>query len=303
MRAMAGSFHPVKTREMHNHHMDSTRWNEFDVRDGDVVVATYAKSGTTWMQQIVTQLVFNGDPDADLTNSPWLDLRIAPRDEVFAMLAEQTNRRVVKTHLPIDALTFSPKARYLYVARDGRDLVWSFHNHLLLMEEEVYEALNTTPGRVGPEILRPSPDVYQFFQDWMDRDGYPIWPFWEHVRGWWEARNVANIRLVHFNELKRDLPGMIGKLADFLEFDIDEPRWNQIVEHCTFDYMKENAAQIFPLAEKAFQGGARTFVNKGTNQRWKDVLTEEDNRRYLETARRELGEDCAHWLETGQMPA
>jgi aryl sulfotransferase len=49
---------PVKTREMHNSHMNSTAWNDFKFSDGDVVIVTYAKSGTTWLQQIVTQLIF-----------------------------------------------------------------------------------------------------------------------------------------------------------------------------------------------------------------------------------------------------
>jgi aryl sulfotransferase len=40
---------PVKTRELHNHHFDSTIWNEFQFRDDDIVIATYAKSGTTSM--------------------------------------------------------------------------------------------------------------------------------------------------------------------------------------------------------------------------------------------------------------
>jgi hypothetical protein len=34
---------PTKTREIHNHHFDSTIWNEFDFRDDDIVIATYAK--------------------------------------------------------------------------------------------------------------------------------------------------------------------------------------------------------------------------------------------------------------------
>jgi tryptophanase len=49
---------PAKTREMHNHHMDSTVWNDIEFRDDDIVIATYAKSGTSWMQQIVSQLIF-----------------------------------------------------------------------------------------------------------------------------------------------------------------------------------------------------------------------------------------------------
>jgi len=51
---------PRKTREMHNHHFDSTVWNDFAFRDDDIVIATYGKSGTTWMQQIVGQLIFRG---------------------------------------------------------------------------------------------------------------------------------------------------------------------------------------------------------------------------------------------------
>ena len=54
---------PRKTREFHNHHFDSTIWNDFSFRDDDIIISTYAKSGTTWMQQIIGQLLFGGDPE------------------------------------------------------------------------------------------------------------------------------------------------------------------------------------------------------------------------------------------------
>ena len=71
---------PTKTRELHNHHFDSTIWNDFRFRDDDIVIATYGKSGTTWMQQMIGQMLFDGDPSLIVSEmSPWLDLRVPPR--------------------------------------------------------------------------------------------------------------------------------------------------------------------------------------------------------------------------------
>ena len=71
---------PQKQRELHNHHFDSTIWSDFAFRDDDIVIATYGKSGTTWVQQIVAQLLFNGAEDISVAElSPWLDLRVPPK--------------------------------------------------------------------------------------------------------------------------------------------------------------------------------------------------------------------------------
>ena len=48
--------------------------------------------------------------------SPWVDLRVPPREVKLPAIEAQTHRRFLKTHLPVDALVFSPKARYVYVA-------------------------------------------------------------------------------------------------------------------------------------------------------------------------------------------
>ena len=207
---------PVKTRDIHNHHMNSTVWDNFKFRDGDVVVATYAKSGTTWMQQIVSQLIFNGAEGIDVHMlSPWVDLRIMP-PEAIAGLEMQTHRRVVKTHLPVDALVMSPKARYIYVGRDGRDAVWSLYNHHANANENWYGALNNTPGRVGPPIEPPPDSIHEYYRQWFEGDGYPFWSFWENVRTWWALRHLPNVLFVHFAPLKRDMPGQMRRIAAFV---------------------------------------------------------------------------------------
>lgn len=292
---------PIKRRELHNHHFDSTVWNDFAFRDDDVIVATWGKSGTTWTQQIVAQLIFNGDPDVAVAEiSPWVDLRVPPKEVKLPELEAQRHRRILKTHLPVDALVYSPRAKYLYIGRDGRDVLWSMYHHHVNATQPWYDTLNDSPGRVGPPIERPPADIRDYWRDWMDRDGHPFWPYWENVRGWWQIRTLPNLLLVHFNELKRDLPGQMRRIAAFLEVPIDESRWNQTVEQCTFDWMKQHAARSAPLGGAFWDGGAQTFINKGVNGRWSDTLTAADSAEYEARARRELGEACAHWLATGE---
>ena len=293
---------PKKTRELHNHHFDSTIWNDFKFRDDDIIIATYAKSGTTWLQQIVSQLIFDGAENLEVAEmSPWLDLRVPPKEVKLPAVEAQTHRRFIKTHLPVDALVFSPKAKYIYIGRDGRDVVWSMYNHHATANELWYQALNDTPGRVGPPIEKPTKDIVQYYHDWLDKDGFPFWPFWENIKSWWEIRNLPNVHLIHFAKLKEDMPGEIRKVADFLDVKIDESKWNDILEHCSFDYMKKNSVKSVPLGGAFWDGGADAFINKGTNGRWKDLLTKEDNERYEKMCVENLGEDCTKWLNTGEM--
>jgi aryl sulfotransferase len=293
---------PVKTRELHNHHMNSTVWNDFKFRDDDIVIATYAKSGTTWTQQILAQLIFNGAENIDVAAmSPWLDLRVMP-PEAIAGLEHLPHRRFVKTHLPVDALVFSPCAKYLYIGRDGRDTLWSLYNHHANANDIWYDALNNAPGRVGPPIEPPPESVHDYFRDWLARDGHPFWPFWENVRSWWAVRNLPNVKLVHFGDLKKDLGGSIRDIAAFLDISIDEKTFPAIVEHCSFDYMKAHAEQMAPLNGALWNGGGKTFINKGTNGRWRDTLTPDDIAAYEARAEAELGPDCAAWLARGNSP-
>jgi aryl sulfotransferase len=293
---------PVKTRELHNHHFDSTIWNDFQFRDDDIIIATYAKSGTTWMQQIIAQLLFDGDPDLEVADiSPWLDLRVPPKDVKLPYVEAQTHRRFLKTHLPVDALVFSPRAKYLYIGRDGRDVVWSLYNHHANANQLWYDALNETPGRVGPPIERPPEDIREYWRDWLARDGYPFWSFWDNIRTWWQIRDLPNVRFVHFSELKQDLPGTIRQIAEFLQIPINESRWSAILEHCSFEWMKKNATKSVPLGGLFWDAGAGVFINKGVNGRWADVLTAEESAEYEKTAVNQLGSECAKWLATGEL--
>lgn len=106
------------------------------------------------MQQIISQLLFNGAQGLNGSEmSPWLDLRIPPKEVKLPVVEAQSHRRFLKTHLPADALVFSDKAKYIYMGRDGRDVVWSLYNHHANANAAWYDVLNDTPGRVGPPVI------------------------------------------------------------------------------------------------------------------------------------------------------
>ena len=82
------------------------------------------------MQQIVSLLVFQSPEPRDIQNeSPWIDMRVRPIEEVTERIEAQTHRRFLKTHLEFDALPIYDSVRYIHVARDGRDAFISWYNH------------------------------------------------------------------------------------------------------------------------------------------------------------------------------
>lgn len=299
---------PRKSREHQWAVWDSTRLNDFPFRPDDILIDTWSKAGTTWTQQLVSQLVFQGDPDIyGMALSPWPEFCIMPKAEAFAMAEAQTHRRFLKSHSFIEAIPFREDMKYIYVGRDARDVVWSMHHHQSIVTQTALDILNNNPERVGPAIANPGCDVVTYYHHFLDH-GYPPGlgnaeanPFWSHVQGWFDARHVPNIRVIHYNNLQEDFEGTARSLAEFLEIEVDEKLWPRIVQNCSLAHMKEVASR-FDLLDMVFDGGGANFVNKGTNGRWKDVLSQAEIDKCDKVAAEHLSPECADWLRTGQMP-
>lgn len=289
-----------------NHHLDALRWNFLATRDDDIIIATSYKAGTTWMQAIVANLIFSGRPlTAPLDDvSPWLELRTLPLEIILTLLERQKHRRFIKTHLPLDGLPFNPKLKYIYVARDARDVFMSFWNHYRNRTDAALNLLNLVPGRVGAELPRCPDDIHEVWRDWTTRgwfewetEGYPWWSNLHHVQSWWDFRHLPNILFVHYADLLADLEGGIRRVAHFLELNVPDAAWPAIVRHCTFAEMKAAAEKLKPMLNTTLKGGAQTFFNKGTNGRWREILSAEEIALYDAAARRELTTECRQWLE------
>lgn len=302
------SAEPRTERVYQNHHLDSTRWNWHRPRDGDIVIATSYKAGTTWMQTIVGNLLFaDGNlPGPASFISPWLDMRVIPLEMVLGQLEAQDHRRYIKTHTPLDGLPYYPGTKYLCVARDPRDVFMSLLNHWGSYTPEFYALLGQTPGLVGEPMPVFSGDVKATWRDWMTRgsfeweqDGFPYWSHLRYAMTFWQFRHLPNIRLVHYNDLLADLDGEMRRIAAFLDIDVPEASWPDLVKRCTFAEVKRDPSKV--VGENiafAFKGGADSFIHKGTNGRWRGVLDEEDLA-LLDAAMERYPDDYAHWLAEG----
>jgi len=104
--------------------------------------------------------------------------------------------------------------------------------------------------------------------------------------------------LVHYQNLKDDLPGMIQKIAAFIEAPIAHEAWPKILEHCSFAYMKAHKDELLPI--DSFKDKGATFMHKGETGRWRAVLSASEIAKADQIAARQLTPDCAHWLKTGE---
>ena len=115
-----------------------------------------------------------------------------------------------------------------------------------------------------------------------------------------EIRNLPNVKVVHFANLKRDMPGQMRHIAAFLDIPINETRWDTILEYCSFDWMKQHATKSVPLGGAFWDAGAQVFIHQGVNGRWAETLTPEEVAEYEAQAVRALGPEGARWLATGE---
>ena len=156
---------------------DSNRWDGFELRPGDIIIAPPPKCGTTWTQMICALLILQ-EPELPLPLdrlSPWIDMVTRARTEVFADLQAQTHRRFIKTHTPLDGIPNDPTVTYICVGRDPRDVALSIDHHIdntdvgafLIAREQAaaIDGIELGPSRPVP----PRPDgARDRFWQWVD---------------------------------------------------------------------------------------------------------------------------------------
>jgi aryl sulfotransferase len=123
-----------------------------------------------------------------------------------------------------------------------------------------------------------------------------------HTQTYWDYRHLPNFYFVHYNDMLDDLDREVGRLAEFLDISLGAEHRARIVAGTTFENAKQRAAAEAEASGEGntiWKGGSDSFFFKGSNGRWRDLLTEEDLALYEQSKERVLSSDCARWLEAG----
>jgi hypothetical protein len=206
--------------------------DKFVPRPDDIFIVTYPRSGTTWMQMILYQLTTVGNMDfPHITSvSPWFERSLKEGKAYDALPAP----RVFKSHLSYRKIPKGP-CKYLYVARDGKEVAVSY-----------YHFQKTHMGYKGT--------FDEFFTRFLKgEDHYGSW--YRHVRGWWEHRHDPNVLFLFYEELAADLPSCLRKISAFCGLEIAPERWDDILERCSFAFMKQHENQFDPLTAMLYEQG------------------------------------------------
>lgn len=288
--AEAAAAPPVRYRSPDE---DSARWLDFLFRKGDIVISTRSKSGTTWMQMICALLVFQTPelpaPLAEL--SPWLDWLITPRAEVYARLAEQQHRRIIKTHTPLDGIPVDRRATYLVVARDPLDMAVSLYHQ----STNLNRSQQTTASHQAP------PALHDWLLSWIDWEGdrtehmdsLPgvMW----HLSDAWARRHQSNILIVHYDDLLADLEGEMRNLADRLGILVAAEKWDELVHAARFEQMRAGAARVVPAPGGVLSDEPR-FFRRGSSGEGREVLSHDEAAHYRDRVEGMAPPGLLDWL-------
>jgi hypothetical protein len=238
---------------------------EFDDRPSDIYVASFMRSGTTWVQMIIYQLTTDGEMNFESMSdvSPWFEQSL--RQEEF--LNHLPAPRIFKTHVPYKLVRKKWQGKFIYVYRNGMDTAVSQYYH--------YKNLG------NPSLTFEA----SFANSFLNKNNSSLVPWFKHVADWLKNKKNLDILYVSYEELSNDLEGTIRKIIKFFNLDVKESQFPRILERCSFKFMKSHEDKFDNLAEekkRQKQMQLNQFFRKGKTNEGEKYFNRELKKIYLE---------------------
>eukprot|EP01064_Diplonema_japonicum_P015400 TRINITY_DN2312_c0_g1_i4.p1 TRINITY_DN2312_c0_g1~~TRINITY_DN2312_c0_g1_i4.p1 ORF type:complete len:328 (+),score=108.06 TRINITY_DN2312_c0_g1_i4:103-1086(+) len=245
------------------------------LREDEIVVATYPKCGTTWMQQVVLLMLAGGDKSqiGDVfAQAPWIEMTASIEGTEAVLQAKPTvgDRRVWKTHALNAHLPWAPesrRAKKIIVTRNPFDAAVSMYHHVM-----------------------DSPAAFQYSGEWdhfvnLYMTGSSLCgDFWEWHKGWhaYSQEHPSDTIWVTFEDMKEDLPRVVKQLSTFLSIPLSEEEVQKVAENAGFTVMKKQFEEQDAIKEAAGKKVKKDHIRKGEVGAWVNTFTEEQTKAFRE---------------------
>ncbi|XP_069132733.1 sulfotransferase 1A1-like [Argopecten irradians] len=268
-------------------HMEAIR--NFDSKESDILLCTYAKAGTHWVHEI-TSMILQGEAKYATGHKINAMLENADLDK----LKDMPSIRFINTHLPLRLI---PKKhvengyKIIHVSRNPKDVMVSFYNHA--KNDPVTGGSDDFPGTWSDFIHDMCENRHNFY------DGVVKYELaWEKAE---KAKTVTNVHSVFYEDLKKHPVAEITRLAAFLDKDLSSETIQGIADKCSFKNLADattsgkKGEDILPLLSK---DKTNFIFRKGTTGDWKNWFTVAQNEMFDEMLEREFkGSDLKYTYE------
>lgn len=189
---------------------------DLQVRATDVFIASYAKSGTTWLQQIFHTLRTRGDMDfADISAVvPWFE--VSPMLGIDLNDEQRAAPRGFKSHARWEDLPRG--AKYIVSVRHPADVAYSSFKFM--------EGWFIEPGSI---------EVDEFVRGTFFKSN----AYFDHLLSWWPRRDQSDVLFMHYEHMKDDLDGTIRAVAEFCDLPLDAELMQLTQEHASLAFMQQ----------------------------------------------------------------
>ncbi|KAJ8023690.1 Amine sulfotransferase [Holothuria leucospilota] len=270
---------------------------DIEVREDDIFVVTYPKSGTHWMQEVVNLILVDGHASKLSSRDRRVIIEIAdiasPTPELLAasgptlrQVKNAPSPRVLTTHIQYPLLPKQIRekgCKVIYVYRHPKDVITSdFNFSRKLFQLECGREAPDTPANFA-----------MFFNDAMEGK-IPYGSWMDHVLQYSKEKDNENYLFVSYEAMKADLRRVVMDVASFIGHPLDGEAVQRVIQAASIESMRTSFAKD---KEEILKGNSSkkvdptVFVNKGKVGQWQVRFTAEQNK-YFDRLFQEKMKDC-----------